>query len=178
MNTRRYCASNRPDPIANALRWLAATSTLPALVLEDFANSGQSPLVVGTLFDVLKVPAPVGTRVLEQLQQREAAMGPLLADSDTGSVYILIPPGTAGSWQAGGSAYDRAAATTLLVPIPGTTRSGRHWLNPPDGSGELTDPDLLAEIVAALLQDAEPADPGAALPASIHPLARDTVKEA
>ncbi|OIV38765.1 hypothetical protein BIV57_03925 [Mangrovactinospora gilvigrisea] len=129
------------------------------LVLADFQATGESLVQVGTRFDVLKLPAALGTRTLRRLREAGCRQGPVLQGTDTGCLYILLAPGAAADWTGAGTAVGREDLVTLRVPIPGAVRGGRCWLTPPGPDTPLTDPAELATALATAQAESHRAPP-------------------
>jgi hypothetical protein len=134
------------DTIA-AREWLAQADTIPehAETWWDSSPEGLAILPMGRLFDAIALPTAVAARVLGA----PGTDGPTIRDDGTGIVYILVPPGTSSTWASG---LAPCLGTTHYLSVPAVTRRtqpGPYWLTPPDGSGHLTDPTVLAELLEA-----------------------------
>lgn len=116
----------------------------------------RHPLVrvahVGRLFDVVVMPAGVGSRACASVSRH--LLGPIVA-SDYGNWSVLVPPGTAAAWTDMGGPAALADAvcspSALYVWLPATPPAPGapvHWAVPPrpadDGVPILTDPRRLA----------------------------------
>ncbi|WP_405011384.1 hypothetical protein [Kitasatospora sp. NBC_01539] len=127
-----------PDPAAD---WLAAAATDPQTCHAAWARGAPALLPTGRLWDVLLVPAALGSPALALLATGPDP-GPVLVRPEDGRLGFLVPPGTSAGWTATGI---HAAGDGTLVPVPpptgpGSRGPGVHWLVPPDGSGRLVDP--------------------------------------
>ncbi|WP_243761707.1 hypothetical protein [Streptomyces sp. YIM 98790] len=134
--------NGQPGP-RSAMAWLAAAAPEPGACRWEWERNprGVVLLPAGRRWDVLVLPPGIGHVTLEVLDGVSAPTGPVLAD-DSARVGYFVPPGTAGRWIGTGV---RAAGrgSWIVVPHPARTSGGVHWLVPPDGSGLLTDPEML-----------------------------------
>ncbi|WP_354642504.1 hypothetical protein [Kitasatospora camelliae] len=140
-----------PDP----LTWLTQAAPDPQACRRSWERTGLGValLPAGRRWDVLYVRARLGRPALDVLSAfttRPAGPGPVFADG-TGAGHdrsgrsadlgFLVPAGTAQEWIASGV---RAAAAGSWIALPHPTRRAGacHWLQPPDGTGQLVDPGL------------------------------------
>lgn len=144
----------------DAADWLLSASEDPGLTRLQWASgNGLADLPVGTVFDLVRMADDIGTAVIQALQRRDAATGPVMLATTSHVLSFLVPPGSAAQWKAwlAGTAYTRrrtvAAAgpgRILRCPRPGCVRQGHVWLIRPGGG--LTDSHTLR---AALEEAAE-----------------------
>lgn len=103
----------------------------------------------GVLFDAVKTSLLLGARLLAALEG--TSRGPVFSDSDNGTMYFLVPPGTSADWPADPRALCLGADTWLWVPVPTRIqRTHSYWESPPDGSGGLYDPQALLGALEAV----------------------------
>ena len=127
-----------------AAGWLAHSHPRPAEVYRDWNDRNASMLPAGTRWDAIKLLSNkvAADYVLELLQQL-GLEGPLSHDPMSGAFYVLVPLGSAASWNRQGTEV-LSSGSYLVTPPPDRTQPpGPYWLIPPDGDGQLTDPDFL-----------------------------------
>lgn len=131
----------------DAAEWLLTASEDPGRVRLQWASGdGLADLPVGTLFDLVRMADAIGTAVIQALQRRDAATGPVMLATSSHVLTFLVPPGSAAEWKRrlAGTPYARrrtvaaaGAGRVLRCPRPGCVRRGHVWLTRP-GDG-LTD---------------------------------------
>jgi hypothetical protein len=139
-----------------ASMWLAASASNPGQAQRAWLDSGIALLPAGVLWDAVKLDAwlvhqAVGDSAPELVRGVLAGLGidgPVIAERSR-PYYVLVPVGTAAIWDAHGTEC-LSVATYLTVPAISRTRPpGPYWLQPPDGSGGLCDPDVLRPLIEA-----------------------------
>ncbi|MFD7918574.1 bifunctional DNA primase/polymerase [Streptomyces sp. NPDC059740] len=130
--------------VERAVTWLVSAEEEPEKCRRAWEQHplGVALLPVGRLWDVALAEGPLGPRALTVLRRTGRAPGPVLADFGDTRVAFLVPPGTAAG-RLGTSLRFLGAGGWLVVPYPGRATGGVRWLVEPDGSGHLTDPELL-----------------------------------
>ncbi|SDK31411.1 hypothetical protein [Streptomyces indicus] len=138
-----------PQQDLSAVEWLAAAAADPAALVRRWERDplDVALLPVGRLWDMVLVAGAAGLSVLDRLTARGARTGPVLADTTGTRVGFLTPAGTSCA-PFGSRARVIGSGAWLVVPHPEVTSRGSRWLVPPDGSGALTTPGLLAEAMA------------------------------
>ncbi|GLF99036.1 hypothetical protein [Streptomyces yaizuensis] len=128
-----------------AVEWLVSVAPDPDACRWEWERSplGITLLPAGHRWDVLILPGRLGYRTLDVLNRLVHRTGPVLADFGDARLGFFVPPGTTGHW-LGTGIRGVGAGNWLVVPHPGRAAgSGIRWLVAPDGSGVLTDPELL-----------------------------------
>jgi hypothetical protein len=134
-------------PTAAARDWLASADPTPDHAFRWWTATEIALLPVGTEWDAVQVDVGRAQRAVEAA----GLDGPVIHDPAGAVYYFLVPKGTSSNWQLDGSDC-LGDACWLAIPAPARVAPpGLHWLNPPDGSGVLTDPEILR---AALKQAA------------------------
>ena len=106
-------------------------------------------LPAGVIWDAVKVPSLYGLPAADPDAGGVAVAGPAHHDPMTGVVYFLVPPDSDGEWPPGTEYL--GAATYVCTPAVGVTDGLRpYWLQQPDGTGALVDPDELRAALAAV----------------------------
>ncbi|MFG2734345.1 hypothetical protein ACGFX7_05940 [Streptomyces harbinensis] len=119
-----------------AAEWLVSACRDPEGRLRWLASAGQAILPLGICWDAVRIPA--GTSPLPP--------GPIAQDP-LGALYALVPVGTAATWSARDT-EPMGAPRYLQLPAPHRTGPpGIYWVQPPDGSGLLVDPDELHQAL-------------------------------
>ncbi|QKV91165.1 hypothetical protein HUT19_04935 [Streptomyces sp. NA02950] len=131
----------------DAADWLLSGSEDPGRVRLQWASgSGLADLPVGPLFDLVRMADDIGAAVIQALQRRDAATGPVMLATASHVLSFLVPPGSAAEWKTwlAGTAYARRRSVAaagpgriLRCPRPGCVRQGHVWLIRPGGG--LTD---------------------------------------
>ncbi|MDH6131804.1 hypothetical protein P3T37_001178 [Kitasatospora sp. MAA4] len=130
-----------------ARAWLAQADTDPehAYTWWDSNLDGFAILPAGRLFDAIEISTATAARVLGAA----GTDGPAIRDDTSGRVHVLVPPGTAETWD---QELARCLGVLHYLRIPAVTRRtqpGPYWLTPPDGSGHLNDPTALSLALIA-----------------------------
>lgn len=135
-------------PIDVAREWLADADPEPAHAYRWWETpDGTALLPLGRAFDAVEVPP----HLTEALLNSRAVDGPVLRAHPSGAAYILVPAGTSHSWPADALCPCLGDGHYLGVPDPARLAPvGTYWVNPPDGSGTLADPDLISAVIATL----------------------------
>ncbi|MFK0220695.1 hypothetical protein ACIQWN_21190 [Streptomyces vinaceus] len=130
--------------IKTAVEWLVSVAPDPDTCRWEWERNplGVALLPAGRRWDVLILPGELGQAALDVLTLLLDRPGPVLADPGDARLGFFVPPGTASRW-LGTGVRGAGRGTWIVVPYPGRTTGGVHWLVPPDGSGTLTDPVLL-----------------------------------
>lgn len=145
-----------PRPGRSAAEWLAAAAPDPREVLRRWERNplDVALLAVGRLWDLVLMPGTIGVPVLDVLGTHAATpTGPALSDTAGTRIGFLTPRGT-DRHLFGGRARLVGARAWLVAPHPEVSSQGTRWLVPPDGTGVLTDPHLLARAVAQVSREA------------------------
>ncbi|MFF5566632.1 DUF6415 family natural product biosynthesis protein [Streptomyces sp. NPDC012623] len=144
-----------PPPTAPIARWLLSAADDARQAQRDWDSGGPALLPLGREFDAVKASADLvhaavaSTAPTDVCAALSALGGPVICDPGVW-FYALVPVGTAGAW-TGRTGAARGTGAWCAVPRLGSTApEGRrpYWSVPPDGPGQLCDP----EQVAALLQ--------------------------
>lgn len=153
-----------------AARWLADAHREPQEPLWEWSRQDVALLPAGPQWDAVKVPSLLihrvaGTEAPRQVYEALSGLalsGPIFVDPYQGIYYMLVPSGTAISWNVPDvdCIGNPSSQHYLGVPHPSRlSRPGLHWIVPPDGSGQLVNPDTLQTVlmaVAAQLADELP----------------------
>lgn len=136
--------STPTSPIA-AREWLAAADTDPAHAYRWWESNPAATAILplGRTFEAVEV----GAERAEEVLRHPGITGPVLRLVAGGHAYVLVPVGTSQAWTVS-AALCLDEAHYLAVPDPSRVAPpGAYWVRPPDGSGTLTDPAVLAEVV-------------------------------
>lgn len=127
-----------------AVEWLAAADPDPDHAERWWAAQGVALLPLGTNWEVVRVISR-DSRTLAECANVE---GPVIHDPRGHAVYFLVPLGTARTWRMPGT---ECLSTACYLAVPALSRvtgaRGPYWLQPPDGSGRLVDPETLASAL-------------------------------
>lgn len=128
----------------NAVEWLVRVAPDPQACRWEWERNplGVALLPAGKQWDVLILPGELGYPTLDVLTRCVDRTGPVLADFGDARMGFFVPAGTTDRW-LGTGVRGAGRGTWIVVPYPGRMTGGVRWLVPPDGSGALTDPDLL-----------------------------------
>ncbi len=128
----------------DAVEWLVSVAPDPHECRRQWERNplGVTLLPAGKRWDVLITGARLGWPTLRVLGRLVDRPGPVLADLAGTRTGFFVPPGTAARW-VGTGVRGAGAGTWIVIPYPGRVTGGVRWLVPPDGSGLLTDPELL-----------------------------------
>lgn len=128
-----------------SMEWLAAASEDPRACKDEWQNgyTGIALLAAGRFWDVLVVPEELGLRVAGILDDLPLVQpGPCLLDTRTHHVGFLLPPDPHAVWVGTGVRYLSKGAW-IAAPAPHCRWGDLRWLCPPDGTGNLTMPEVL-----------------------------------
>lgn len=127
-----------------AVDWLVSVAPDPEICRWEWERNplGVALLPAGVRWDVLIVGGTLGHPTLDVLTRLVERPGPVLADFGAGRMGFFVPPGTVSRW-LGTGVRGAGRGSWIVVPYPGRDTGGARWLVPPDGTGTLTDPDLL-----------------------------------
>ncbi|MFJ1757626.1 ATP-binding protein [Kitasatospora sp. NPDC088134] len=138
-HTPRPPASHTPSTDGTAWLLQALSPAVRDRAVQRWKEGRTVPLPTGTHFDVVTAETDRAMTALRFLTSLGIRPGPVLRAS--AAVHFLVPPGT--TWPTG-TGLHHAPGRTLLAPRPGTP----NWLTAPDGTGNLTDAALLADVFA------------------------------
>ncbi|MFE3629476.1 hypothetical protein [Streptomyces goshikiensis] len=131
--------------------WLArqAGYTRPTVTRHPWLKEPLASIPIGREWEVVRVPGAAADRARAHLAAMEAPMGPVLSESHV-RVFLVHPFLHDGRDIPGGVLLTGALGERLRCPMPGeATGMSRFWAVPPDGSGALLDPRLLAGALRA-----------------------------
>jgi hypothetical protein len=132
------------DTLSAARAWLAAADPDASRAQLWLTQTSIVLLPLGRVFDAVRVDGPIAQPAIAA-----GIRGPVIADPRGDAVYFLVPPGGWGAWPVAlrGIEY-LGVATYLTVPSPSITAPpGVHWVQPPDGTGDLVDPEELTRAL-------------------------------
>ncbi|MFF9182459.1 hypothetical protein [Streptomyces misionensis] len=122
--------------------WLLSCAPDPAAVQRAWDVGQLAAILTGPYWRVAEAPLP---RSLEAFRRMEAAPhGPVLADTSRAMAWWLLPPGLADELDDVAGLTVHPAGWELECPPVIRFLGGRWWAEAPDGTGQLTDPTLLA----------------------------------
>lgn len=129
-------------PENHGAQWLASAMDPPSIIFAEWCDSPDrlAEVPLGVLFDVLRVSDSIGLPALEELYEQGVAIGPVLHCQPRQTVEFLVPVGAADEWGPLRGTVCAGRGGALRCPAPGTVSRGRTWLQPPTGTGVLTDP--------------------------------------
>ncbi|MBT2675802.1 hypothetical protein J7E95_34425 [Streptomyces sp. ISL-14] len=122
--------------------WLADCSAHPALVREAWDKDLLAPITSGTRWLVAEARLATAYRMIGRI--REERRGPTLADPESDKLWWLVPPNAPEELADVRQLTVQPEGWTLLCPPTRWVVGGRMWITCPDGSGQLTDPAVLA----------------------------------
>ncbi|WP_331723323.1 hypothetical protein [Streptomyces sp. NBC_00105] len=125
-----------------AMEWLAAAAEDPQAYERDCRRGGAGIhlLAAGRLWDVLIVPACLGLRAADMLDDLpRVGPGPVLLDGRRREVGFFLPPDPGATWVGDGTRHITQGGW-IAAPAPHCRWGDLRWLVPPDGSGALTTP--------------------------------------
>ncbi|MFE6272294.1 hypothetical protein ACFVQ9_26275 [Streptomyces goshikiensis] len=131
--------------------WLArlAGYSRPTVTRHPWLRGPLASIPIGREWAVVRVPEVAADRARAYLAATEAPTGPVLSESHV-RTFLVHPVLRDGRDIPGGILLTGAHGERLNCPMPGgTARLSRFWAVPPDGSGELLDPWLLAGALRA-----------------------------
>ncbi|MDQ0933819.1 hypothetical protein [Streptomyces turgidiscabies] len=130
------------EPCEAGDAWLASCSARPDLAREAWALEALAPIVSGPHWLVAESRLVTGMLALGRI--RSDRRGPVLADPSLDRARWLVPPGSAKALAHLRSVVVQPPGTPLHCPPTGRQACGCVWLHRPDGTGQLTDPAILA----------------------------------
>ncbi|MEH0551221.1 hypothetical protein [Streptomyces sp. B21-101] len=122
--------------------WLAGCSVRPNLARQAWAFDALAPISSGTHWLAAEVHILTAMQLLTRIGKERC--GPVLADPSLDRAWWLLPPAAAEELADLRSIVVHPAGTRLHCPPTGWHACGRFWMRRPDGTGQLTDPTLLA----------------------------------
>lgn len=148
--------------------YLAAPSRETASV--EWTRQGVALLTAGRAWDAVRVPyGPLGADLdrdagPDQLRRRLAELkvtGPVFCDPYRPYLYVLVPPGTDREWgrTLEATGVECLGGTPPYIHHVGVPRlglispPGPYWVTPPDGSGHLTNPRYLFQVLRAGVEE-------------------------
>ncbi|MGW7412784.1 hypothetical protein [Streptomyces sp. NPDC054863] len=128
-----------------AATWLTAAADDPSDVYAKWAAGEQVWLPTGRVWDVIAVTGS-GPAILDALP--EDCRGPVIADLPAQRYFFFVPLGTA-RWWTDPRTVQLGWTSDVSVPDPDQEPDRiERWIIPPDGSGNLTDPQALREAIS------------------------------
>ncbi|MFI1765243.1 hypothetical protein ACH41H_24730 [Streptomyces sp. NPDC020800] len=131
--------------------WLArlAGHSRPTVTRHPWVKGPLASIPIGGEWAVVRVPGAAADRARAYLAATEEPTGPVLSESHVRS-FLVHPVLHDGRDIPGGILLTGARGERLRCPMPGeATGLSRFWAVPPDGSGALLDPWLLAGALRA-----------------------------
>ena len=122
--------------------WLAGCSARPDLVRAAWDIQQLAPIPTGAHWLVAEAKLALRYDALARIP--EAQRGPVLADPEGDHLWWLVPLNAVEELADVRQLVIRPAGWWLHCPPTGGPLQGRWWLTRPDGSGQLTDPAVLA----------------------------------
>ncbi|WP_328439395.1 hypothetical protein OHA71_23950 [Streptomyces sp. NBC_00444] len=122
--------------------WLADCSAHPALVRGAWMLDYVAPIASGKSWLVAETRLISAMPALNRI--REAHRGPVLGDAEVDKAWWLVPLDADEELADVRSITVHPAGWALHCPPTGWHLESRFWLCRPDGSGQLTDPAVLA----------------------------------
>lgn len=135
-----------PTPSAEerAGRWLAEGDLEPQHAYHWWAARSMAMLPAGRIWDAIKVDQARGEHAVSILDG-----APAFCDPDIRKIYVLVPAGTADSWDVPGTV---ALGEDAWIGVPAPSRQqrpGPYWLRLPDDES-LADPAQLSRALRAV----------------------------
>ncbi|MEV8431984.1 hypothetical protein ACWHLZ_28140 [Streptomyces chartreusis] len=125
--------------------WLADCSVRPDLVRMAWETEALAPIASGAHWLVAEGQLATRYDALARIPVR--LRGPVLADLAADRLWWLVPLGAAEELADVRQLLVRPPGWSLRCPPGGWHIDGRTWLTHPDGSGQLTDPAVLAAAI-------------------------------
>ncbi|MEU9301945.1 hypothetical protein [Streptomyces sp. NPDC048269] len=130
-------------------RWLAQQAGFrrPTTTRNPWSRGPLADIPIGGQWAVVRIPEAAADRACAHLAAEEAPMGPVL---NAGHVRAFLVHSFLhdGRDVPGGVLLTGALGEHLRCPMPGqAAKLSRFWSVPPDGSGTLLDPRLLADAL-------------------------------
>lgn len=122
--------------------WLADCSAHPNLARQAWTWGALAPIASGSHWVVAESVLVTGMQALSRI--RAEHRGPVLADPLLDRAWWLVPSNVAEELADVRPVLVQPVGTPLHCPPTGWQVCGRFWLYRPDGTGQLTDPAILA----------------------------------
>ncbi|GAB2621492.1 hypothetical protein GCM10027168_61850 [Streptomyces capparidis] len=147
----REALETTANAMANGAKWLAAAAADPDRVLAAWGAGELAHVPTGPGWQIVRCVKPLGLDAVVRMCAANHRLGPVLL-TVRGTVEFLVSAESSRGWRLPGTTVVGAPGT-LHCPhphvVPLRAVRGRTWLVPPDGTGTLTDGDLLCEALAA-----------------------------
>ncbi|WP_330462113.1 hypothetical protein [Streptomyces sp. NBC_00775] len=151
---------------AVAEAWLSQAATSREAAGMEWTEQGVALLTAGIVWDAVRLPyAPLGADLdrdadPDQLHRRLDELrvtGPVFCDPYRPHLYVLVPPGTDREWPRtlAPAGVECLGGTRPYIHHVGVPRldlispPGPYWVTLPDGTGHLTDPQHLFQVLRA-----------------------------
>lgn len=122
--------------------WLLSSAPDPAPVLREWELEELAAIPSGTLWRVVEAPLLESVTAIQRIGP--ARIGPILGDVYVDKAWWLLPPDLGDDLDDIRRFTVHPAGWVLRCPPVLHAAGGRWWIERPDGSGQLTDPTLLA----------------------------------
>ncbi|MGW3653460.1 hypothetical protein [Streptomyces sp. NPDC000878] len=122
--------------------WLLTCTTQPSDVCRRWADEELAPIRSGVHWRIAQAPLLQSVRAMRRIGWQR--LGPVLADPEVDLGWWLLPPSVGDELDSIRIITVHPADWVLDCPPVLHAVEGRTWLERPDGSGQLTDPLLLA----------------------------------
>ncbi|QOV38637.1 hypothetical protein IM697_09795 [Streptomyces ferrugineus] len=122
--------------------WLADCSIRPDLIRAAWEKEALAPIASGGHWLAAEARLATGYPVVARIRAEQR--GPVLADPASDKLWWLVPLNAAEELAGVRHLTVRPTAWLLRCPPTGWHLEGRMWIVRPDGSGQLTDPAVLA----------------------------------
>jgi hypothetical protein len=123
-------------------QWLLSCAPDPAAAQRAWILGQLAAIPTGPHWRVAEASLP---RSLEAIRRMDAVpRGPVLADALRAQAWWLLPPGLADELDGVAGLTVHPAGWLLECPPVSYFLGDRWWVDAPDGTGQLTDPTLLA----------------------------------
>ncbi|MFE1882657.1 hypothetical protein [Streptomyces diastatochromogenes] len=129
-------------PVREGQAWLLSCAPDPAEVQRAWDAQQLAAIPTGPHWRVAEAALARSLDAIRRLGSK--THGPVLADIPHGLTWWLLPPGLADELDDVAGLTVRPADWALECPPVTHSLGGRWWLAVPDGTGQLTDPTLLA----------------------------------
>lgn len=134
--------SEPPDHLADADGWLASHASDPDAVRAMWEAGHLAPIPSGSHWLVAEIELTAGYPAAARI--REEYRGPVLSDHKTDQTWWLVPPSAADDLADLRQVTVHDPGWVLYCPPFSGPMDSRWWLWRPDGTGQLTDPAVLA----------------------------------
>lgn len=121
---------------------LAGCSAYPALVREAWNLEALAPIRSGKAWLVVEAPLVASMQAHTRIHPEHR--GPVVADPTLDTAWWLVPLDAVDELADLRMVTVQPVGWPLHCPPTGWPACGRFWLTRPDGSGQLTDPAVLA----------------------------------